>query len=121
MVDAHTKRLEVRQVVHASSAAVISVLRSLLASFDVTWWVLSVIGTAFVSDVIRRFYEQNGVQAVTSAPYHPATNGQADRYVAELKKDLIQNTARPVQRSSAGTFSGSTPPSTPERASLLPR
>lgn len=54
-------------------------------------------GTAFVSADIRAFYEWNGAQAVTSALYHPATNGQAECYVAYVKKALPQDTTDPVQ------------------------
>lgn len=98
IVDAHTKWLGVRQVSHPTSAAVAKVLRSLFATFGIARRVMSNNGTAFVSDEIRTFYERNGVEAITSAPYHPATNGQAERYIAELKKALVQDTTRPIQR-----------------------
>lgn len=90
VVDAFTKWLEVRQVSHPTSAAVIDVLRSLFATFGIPHKVVSDNGTAFVSAEIATFYKNNGIQHVTSAPYHPATNGQAERYVGELKKALAR-------------------------------
>lgn len=35
---------------------------------------------------IETYYLYNGVKAVSSAPYHPATNLQAERTVYELKR-----------------------------------
>lgn len=90
VVDAFTKWLEVRPVNSPTSTAVISVLRSLFATFGIPRKVVSDNGTAFVSSEIQGFYKRNGIRSVTSAPYHPATNGQAERYVGELKRALAR-------------------------------
>lgn len=37
------------------------------------------------------FFRRNGIRSVTSAPYHPATNGQAKRMVAEAKTALMRD------------------------------
>lgn len=90
VVDAYTKWVEVRQVARPTSASVIEVLRSLFATFGIPHKVVSDNGTAFVSEEIQKFYKDNGVRYVTAAPYHPATNGQAERYVGELKRALAR-------------------------------
>ncbi|XP_037529340.1 uncharacterized protein K02A2.6-like [Rhipicephalus sanguineus] len=81
-----------------TSTAVIEALRSLFATFGLPHKVVSDNGTAFVSAEIQKFYSDNGITAVTSAPYHPATNGQAERYVGELKRALARDSTGPLQR-----------------------
>lgn len=99
MVDVHTKWLEVPQVTHPTSAAVVSVLRLLFAVFRDPRQVMSDNGTAFVSEEIWTFHEWKRVQAIASAPYHPTTIGQAECYVAKLKKALIKDTTGSMQHS----------------------
>ena len=45
-------------------------------------------GPCFVSEEFELFLLVNGVKHVTSSPYHPATNGLAERAVQILKKGL---------------------------------
>lgn len=68
-----------------TSAGVIHKLRALFATFGLPQKVMSDNGTAFVSGEIMVFYRRNGIHAVTSALYHTATNGQAERMTSELK------------------------------------
>lgn len=91
IVDAYTKWLEVRYMTSATSASVIRELRALFATFGLPRKVVSDNGSVFVSSVMTDFYQKNGIQAVTSAPYHPATNGQAERFVYELKQGLARD------------------------------
>ncbi|XP_049272416.1 uncharacterized protein K02A2.6-like [Rhipicephalus sanguineus] len=98
IVDAYSKWFEVRLMNKTTSTAVIEALRSLFATFGLPHKVVSDNGTAFVSAEIQKFYSDNGITAVTSAPYHPATNGQAERYVGELKRALARDSTGPLQR-----------------------
>lgn len=43
-------------------------------------------GPPFVSAEFQEFMERNGVKHITSAPYHPSTNGLAERGVQSVKK-----------------------------------
>lgn len=81
-----------------TSAAVIDTLRSLFATFGLPRKLVSNNGTPLVSTEILKFYSDHGVSSVTSAPYHPATNGQAERYVAELKRALTKDQTGTMQR-----------------------
>ena len=45
-------------------------------------------GTGFVSGEFEQFLKSNGVKHTTSAPYHPASNGLAERTVQIVKKGL---------------------------------
>ena len=45
-------------------------------------------GPQFVSDEFRLFVAQNGIKHITSAPYHPRTNGLAERLVQVFKQAM---------------------------------
>ena len=45
-------------------------------------------GTGFVSQEFESFLVANGIKHVTSAPYHPASNGLAERAVQVVKRGL---------------------------------
>lgn len=42
----------------------------------------------FTSVDFRTFLKRNGVKHMRTAPFHPATNGQAERFVQTLKRSL---------------------------------
>ena len=48
-------------------------------------------GTAFKSEEFQKFLKSNGIRQVCSAPYHPASNGQEERYVQTIKQSLRKN------------------------------
>ncbi|XP_077498038.1 uncharacterized protein LOC144108747 [Amblyomma americanum] len=79
VVDAYTKWLEIREMKQTTSAAVVDNLRSLFTTFGLPGKVVSDNRTPFVSAEILKFYRDSEISSVTSAPYHPATNGQAER------------------------------------------
>ncbi|KAL1466663.1 hypothetical protein MTO96_026465 [Rhipicephalus appendiculatus] len=81
----------------ARQCPVIDVLRSLFATFGIPRKVISDNGKAFISNEVKQFYASNGIQAATSPTYHPATNGQAERYVAELKRALLRDADKSIQ------------------------
>ncbi|XP_064463655.1 uncharacterized protein K02A2.6-like [Ornithodoros turicata] len=97
VVDAVTKWLEVRPVSTATSSTLIDALRAIFATFGLPQLVVSDNGTAFVSSEMKSFFSRNGIRHVTSAPYHPATNGQAERMVQELKRALKKHTQGSIQ------------------------
>lgn len=84
-VDAHSKWLEVEIVPSASTAVTISKLRSMFATHSLPHILVSDNGVAFTSLEFKAFLGQNAIRHVTSAPYHPATNGMAERYVQTFK------------------------------------
>ena len=45
-------------------------------------------GTQFTSDEFAQFMEQNGVKHIRSAPYHPLSNGLAERFVQTFKRAM---------------------------------
>ena len=88
VVDAHSKWVEAMVVSSTSSAAVITELRTLFARFGIPEVIVSDNGTGFTSSEFNDFVKRNGIKHITSAPYHPSTNGLAERAVQMLKQGL---------------------------------
>lgn len=88
VVDAYSNWAEVEIVPSLSSSMVIEKLRKLFASYGPPDLVVSDNGTAFVSQEMQEFLKINGIKSMQTAPYHPASNGRAERMVQELKMAL---------------------------------
>ncbi|XP_060089296.1 uncharacterized protein K02A2.6-like, partial [Heteronotia binoei] len=88
IVDAHTKWLEVIPVGSTSSAAAIRALRRVLCTHGIPDTIVSDNGTAFTSADFQAFLQRYLIRHIRSAPFHPATNGQAERMVRTTKEAL---------------------------------
>lgn len=71
-----------------SSTKTIEVLRNLFASYGLPLQVVSDNGPQFVSQEFADFLKQNGVKHIRSTPYHPSTNGLAERFIQTFKKAM---------------------------------
>ncbi|XP_060118370.1 uncharacterized protein K02A2.6-like, partial [Heteronotia binoei] len=94
MVDAYTKWLEVIPVVSTSSATAIRALRRAFSTHGIPDTIVSDNGAAFTSGEFQAFLQRYLIKHIRSAPFHPATNGQAERMVRTTKEALIREAAR---------------------------
>lgn len=85
IVDAHSKWMEVKAVRNATTSATLTELRSIFATHGIPELIISDNGSVFVSAEFQDFVKKNGIRHTTSAPYHPATNGLAERAVQTFK------------------------------------
>ena len=92
IIDAHSKWIEVFPTSSATSSAVVEVLRSIFVRFGIPEMIVSDNGPCLVSEEFEFFLRANGVKHVTSAPYHPSTNGLAERAIQILKKEVTDGT-----------------------------
>ena len=88
LIDAHSKWIEAFCTPNATSLTVIEQLRAVFARFGLPETVVTDNGTCFVSSEFEVFLQRNGIKHLTSAPYHPASNGLAERAVQIIKKGL---------------------------------
>jgi len=101
IVDAFSKWVEVKVTRSATSYATITILDELFATYGAPVTVVSDNGRQFVSAEFKTFLQSSGVRYhKLSAPYHPSTNGQVERYVQTVKDSLqkMETTQSTLQR-----------------------
>ncbi|XP_061388978.1 uncharacterized protein K02A2.6-like [Musca vetustissima] len=86
VTDAYSKWIEVKITSSTSSAATIDALDELFASYGVPITIVSDNGTGFASEEFKDYLTRIGVKYHKfTAPYHPSTNGQAERSIQTIK------------------------------------
>lgn len=88
VIDAHSKWPEIFVMEITAAEETVSTLRSLFARMGLPDQMVSDNGPQFTSETFRKFTTANGIKHVTGAPYHPSTNGQAERLVQSFKKGV---------------------------------
>ena len=87
-VDAHSKWPEVAIMKSTTSAKTIEVLRTMFSAHGLPEQIVTDNGPQFVSEDFEAFLKQNGIKHIRTAPYHPSSNGLAERFVQSLKLAL---------------------------------
>lgn len=90
LVDSYTKWPEVRLVHDMTAETTIKACRQIFSQFGIPRYFVTDNGTNFKSHKFQNFLKSNGVISKFTAPYHPATNGQAERYVQTIKKAILK-------------------------------
>ncbi|XP_077277689.1 uncharacterized protein LOC143905907 [Temnothorax americanus] len=101
IVDAYSKWVEVKTTNSTTTTATITILDELFSRYGVPVTVVSDNGRQFVSAEFENFLQMSGVKYhKLTAPYHPSTNGQAERYVQTVKNALnaMSTTPGSIQR-----------------------
>uniref|UniRef100_A0A915DT16 RNA-directed DNA polymerase n=1 Tax=Ditylenchus dipsaci TaxID=166011 RepID=A0A915DT16_9BILA len=93
IVDSFTRWPEIYEMPTISSQATIECLQKVFDRFGYPEVMVSDNGTQFTSDLFRQFCSKYGINHVRSPPYHPQSNGQAERFVDTFKRYMqkIQN------------------------------
>lgn len=71
-----------------STANTISILDEIFATFGYPKQLVSDNGRIFIAIEFTKFLEKQVIKFKLTAPYHPATNGQAEKFVQTLKQSL---------------------------------
>ena len=88
LVNAHSKWPEVVEMKSTTAEKTIEVLRTLFGSYGLPEQVVSDNGPQFISDEFSEFMRRNRIKHIRSTPYHPSTNGLAERFVQTFKRAL---------------------------------
>ena len=88
IVDSFWKWIDMIPSSSATSDETIEKLRIVFANFGLPQQIVTDNGSAFRSQEFETFLQRNGIQQIRTAPYHPASNGQAERTVQTFKTRL---------------------------------
>ncbi|XP_037508579.1 uncharacterized protein K02A2.6-like [Rhipicephalus sanguineus] len=88
VVDAYSKWIEVIPMKHANVESTIRALRSIFCRFGVPRTIVSDNGTQFTSKEFATFTANNNIAHLFTAPFHPQSNGAAERAVRTTKDGL---------------------------------
>ena len=97
LVDAHTKWMDVHIVSSATSQSTIEKMRNSFATLGLPEMLVTDNGSVFTSSEFTNFVKRNGIRHVTSSPYHPSSNGLAERAVQTMKEGLRKLTNGSVE------------------------
>lgn len=86
VVDSYSKWPEILPTKSITSKATINLLRSVCINKGMPEVLVSDNGTQFTSAEFKEFCVENGVEHITTAPFHPQSNGQAERFVDTFKR-----------------------------------
>lgn len=88
IVDSHSKWLEIYPMLSTSASKTIVVLREVFARYGLPKNIVSDNGPQFVAEEFQQFMRANGIRHIRTSPYHPASNGAAERVVQTVKKAI---------------------------------
>ena len=91
-VDAHSRWIEADIADTATSTGTIQQLRHMFATHGIPDTIVSDNGSVFTNKEFQQFVQLNGIKHITTAPYHPASSGLAERVVQTLKNGLKKMT-----------------------------
>ena len=92
IVDAHSKYIDAHVVSSATTSATITKLWQTFAVLGLPITIVSDNGSCFTSDEFEQFCKANGIKHVKCSPYHPSSNGLAERAVQTVKAGLKKTT-----------------------------
>ena len=93
VVDSYSKWVDIYNVPSTSTEHVMEKLRESFAVQGLPDSIISDNASCFTSDEFQEFCKKNGVLHTTSAPYHPSSNGQAERTVQTFKQTMRKLTS----------------------------
>ena len=97
-MDAYSKYFCVHPVSSVSSATTIDCLNDDFAHFGYPLALVSDNATSFSSEMFQEYCSQRHILHLSGAPYHPATNGIAERAIQTFKKSMkkliVNNTVK---------------------------
>lgn len=88
VINSYSKWPEIVATATISARATIRILREIFSRFGMPNVLVSDNGSQFVSTEFELFCTLNGIENLRTAPFHPQSNGQAERFVDTFKRAL---------------------------------
>ena len=88
IVDAYSKWGEVIEMPSTTAAKTITALRKVFSSHGIPEEIVSDNGPQFASSEFAEFTKLNGIKHIRVSPYHPSSNGEAERFVRTFKEAM---------------------------------
>ena len=92
LIDSHSIWIEVHPMSSITASATIQCVHNIFAQFGIPENVVSDNAPTFTSMEFKQFLQRNGERHRTSPPYHPTSNGLAERAVQILKHSFAKLT-----------------------------
>lgn len=99
VIDSLSKWPEVLKCKTPTSEATINFLYELFTRFGVVDCIVTDNGTQFTSTEFKHLCEDYLIEHITIPPYHPRSNGQAERFVDTFKRALRKASGSPTDKS----------------------
>ncbi|CAH8643202.1 unnamed protein product, partial [Schistosoma guineensis] len=90
LVDSYSKWPEILPIAPPSTTRTIKLLNRIFAQHGLPETIVTDNGSQFTSSQFREFCLQNSINHVRSPPYHPQSNGQAERFVDTFKRAMLK-------------------------------
>ncbi|EYC13949.1 hypothetical protein Y032_0042g619 [Ancylostoma ceylanicum] len=88
VVDAFSKWPEMIEMSNISASKTVKALKSLFARYGLQQTIVSDNGTQFTSEQFKTMCDEGGIVHIKTAPYHPQSNGQTERFVDTVKRGI---------------------------------
>ena len=90
IIDAYSKWLEVHFMNSTTFSAIITALHGVFAQFGLSSIIVTDNAQNFTIAEFESFLSQNGIKHLSSPPYHPSSNGLAERAIQSFKQSLLK-------------------------------
>lgn len=91
VVDALSKWADVKPLHEITTKSLCNALDDIFTQFGLPRIIVSDNGRQFTSENFRTYCERKGIRHITSSPYHPRTNGLAERFVRTFKTRMASS------------------------------
>ena len=98
LVDAYSKYPCIVPTSSTSTKATTAILEEVFSHFGYPHAVVTDNATTFTSGEFQEYCRERGIAHLTGAPYHPATNGAAERLVQSFKQS-VRKSCKPAKES----------------------
>ena len=95
LTDAYSKYPCIHPTTSTSTRATLDLLEEDFAHFGYPHTLVTDNATTFTSEEFQQWCKERGITHLTGAPYHPATNGAAERLVQTFKQALRKSSLPP--------------------------